>query len=582
MDKKHIGLYTTIDRKPLYDRILGRFYYLEWSSPESLSLEEVLKEWKSGRVDVAILDDRCITSEEAQDLVISYGQLATSDYARLVLIFDGKRDSEDIFLYQLVSIADIKDMIITSLGHTLENDLIKRIERPARNMDVSHWKITDKKMLKKKKSKHSFFGNLFSRGSKSKKKVNVQIQEVPALPAFEDPSAFAQEPIVVEPVSAKPSEALSKDILNENIEPPRPLWQVDSHEVAPDESEFDITNYLPEYENNSFDLVDREISPTLESENQVPEVNEKPYVTSDFPQEEEQMNKEVHKMTPEDKNTSIGARNLWFGGDKKAQEVSHEESVSEHVIQVPVAKHVVCVGGARSGVGCTHTTFALAFEFARRGARVAVALYSKDTFERTCALFNGEENARKEFFAIENPFAIDVYQWEEERAHGDEYDVVVCDCGVVGYSDSDHNSPSRFFSRSKTPVLILGGSPWDMLTNQTIIERFDKTFLLNAAYFCFGASSALATNFVEFITTLTGGDDKAVRLRKLPYRSELFFETTDFSRNYSFITKPILEKLENITPDEFKQTPKSTRQNRNRSRRRKGQEHKDVQVAQSA
>ncbi|MBQ9002141.1 MAG: hypothetical protein IJ087_09840 [Eggerthellaceae bacterium] len=157
------GVYTTEERREAYDSTLAGRWQLDVRTAPACGLVDALESWTAAGIPVAVVDDAALAGLEDESALLGWAATATSASPRLVMVFDGTRDAEDAFLYQLVSTAGVLDLVVTSVGDTMAGTLPARMERPAKLMDVAHWKTMDRRKLKRrgpKGGKAGFTGRL--------------------------------------------------------------------------------------------------------------------------------------------------------------------------------------------------------------------------------------------------------------------------------------------------------------------------------------------------------------------------------------------------------------------------------------
>lgn len=147
------GVYTTQERRGAFEALLGARWRLDVRTGDQCGPVEALESWAAAGIAVAVIDDRALAGSDDEAALLGWAETATSSAPRPVMVFDGSRGAEDAFLYQLVSTAGVLDLVVTSVGDTMAETLPARMERPARLMDVVHWKTADKRKLKRRDAK---------------------------------------------------------------------------------------------------------------------------------------------------------------------------------------------------------------------------------------------------------------------------------------------------------------------------------------------------------------------------------------------------------------------------------------------
>lgn len=147
------GVYTTDERRGVFEALLGARWRLDVRTGSQCGPVEALESWTAAGIAVAVVDDSALAGPADEAALLGWANAATSAAPRPVVVFDGTRGAEDAFLYQLVSAADVKDLVVTSVGDTMAETLPARMERPARLMDVAHWKTADRRKLKRRDAK---------------------------------------------------------------------------------------------------------------------------------------------------------------------------------------------------------------------------------------------------------------------------------------------------------------------------------------------------------------------------------------------------------------------------------------------
>ncbi|MBQ9041289.1 MAG: hypothetical protein IJ111_00575 [Eggerthellaceae bacterium] len=152
------GIYTTGARSASFEGILGGRWRLDVRTDGGEGPIAALESWTAAGIPVAVVDDSALSGSEDEAALLGWARASTAASPRLVMVFDGTRGAEDPFLYQLVSSADVKDLVVTTVGDTLSETLPERMERPARLMDAAHWKTADKRKLKRRDGKGALPG----------------------------------------------------------------------------------------------------------------------------------------------------------------------------------------------------------------------------------------------------------------------------------------------------------------------------------------------------------------------------------------------------------------------------------------
>ena len=147
------GVYTTEAKRRSFEEMLGGRWMLDVRTEADCGLLDALGSWTAAGIAVAVIDDCALAGPPDEAALLEWAAFATSAAPRPVMVFDGTRDVEDAFLYQLVSTAGVLDLVVTSVGDTLAETLPARVERPAKLMDVAHWKTADKRKLKRRDAK---------------------------------------------------------------------------------------------------------------------------------------------------------------------------------------------------------------------------------------------------------------------------------------------------------------------------------------------------------------------------------------------------------------------------------------------
>lgn len=144
------GVYTTEERRGAFESLLGTRWRLDVRTGAQCGPVEALESWTAAGIAVAVIDDCALEGPADEAALLDWAARATSAAPRPVMVFDGTRGAEDAFLYQLVSTAGVLDLVVTSVGDTMAETLPARMGRPAKLMDVAHWKTADKRKLKRK------------------------------------------------------------------------------------------------------------------------------------------------------------------------------------------------------------------------------------------------------------------------------------------------------------------------------------------------------------------------------------------------------------------------------------------------
>lgn len=144
------GVYTTEERRGVFEALLGPRWRLDVRTSGQCGPVEALESWTAAGIAVAVVDDSALSGPADEVALLGWAARATSAAPRPVVVFDGTRGPEDDFLYQLVSTAGVLDLVVTPVGDTMAETLPDRMARPARLMDVAHWKTADRRKLKRK------------------------------------------------------------------------------------------------------------------------------------------------------------------------------------------------------------------------------------------------------------------------------------------------------------------------------------------------------------------------------------------------------------------------------------------------
>ncbi len=134
---------------------------------------------------------------------------------------------------------------------------------------------------------------------------------------------------------------------------------------------------------------------------------------------------------------------------------------------------ILAVASTANGLGCTALSLHLANELADLGMTVAVAMASKRDLNRMVAGMSEEMQTVHECGHRWRGF--DVYFWDDERKFGDEYEVVVADCGKLDLTDTTPNSPANLFlNKADQKVLLFGGAPWILQAPLELMQRVSR------------------------------------------------------------------------------------------------------------
>ena len=145
---ERLAIVTSEERKPLFEGLgIGR--EAVWETKEGLPVGEALARAAEAGTDVAIVDDAARGGSDALEQELLDWAAGGADL-RVVFVADESRDTDDPYLFQLVSKAGIKDLVVPSAGHTLEATLPKRVAEPSRAEEYSWWATGDRRLLKRK------------------------------------------------------------------------------------------------------------------------------------------------------------------------------------------------------------------------------------------------------------------------------------------------------------------------------------------------------------------------------------------------------------------------------------------------
>lgn len=439
------GIYTTGARSASFEAILGGRWRLDVKTDGGEGPIAALESWTAAGIPVAVVDDCALLGAEDEAALLGWARAATAASPRLVMVFDGTRGAEDPFLYQLVSTADVKDLVVTTVGDTMSETLPARMERPARLMDAAHWKTADKRKLKRRDGKGAtpglaarlgLFGGRAKEGGKEKEGGGRNGGN--AMPR--EP----ETPLAGDAAAARPSAA---ELL-----------------LAPSS----------------------------------------------------------------------------FGSAMRRED-------GEVALSSPSACMIVAVGAASRGIGCTHLSCALALELGGKGIETCCAVYSPATFDAMRRALAPDAKRSDEFrFG-----GVTFYTWDAQRAHSDEYDCVVCDCGRVDYPDDDQDSPASLFRRAGFQAMLVSGAPWLLEESSAAIAARDRDSLAGITWFTVSAGPLVCTNIAAAIAQASGATRAEVC--PVPYRPDLLCGDRSRYEDYAALLDEVVEagRVAKLAPEEF-------------------------------
>lgn len=295
---------------------------------------------------------------------------------------------------------------------------------------------------------------------------------------------------------AKPSQVMndSDDKNAEDQEEERVFSAEDYSEEATEEKNIEEQDILEEYDESA--LIDSGYIPPLPSKNSnntrkssaslVKEENEQ-YIYSDI-------------LPSKPKH----ARPIVYG---------------EHIVHIkgPSAPTMISVAALRNGVGCTHLTCMLGAEIANDGLLTSVALRTRADFHRMFDALSDAVKINNTCFRWNN---CDFYFWGDQRDYCRDYDVVVCDCGVIDLLETDPFSRAMTFKRSKTKVMLVSGAPWDIHDMPDLFEKYRADEVLSWIFALYNVEQEVASSFKSLLSDL--GNKEFTNLFNVPMRTDVF------------------------------------------------------------
>lgn len=237
----------------------------------------------------------------------------------------------------------------------------------------------------------------------------------------------------------------------------------------------------------------------------------------------------------------------------------------------PVAKKTLAVAAVAHGLGATHTALALASELARRKVKVCAVMANEEDFG---ALAGASDDFKPVNGCGVRWRGCDIYGWTNQHAFADDYDVAVVDCGVLDFEDENPSSPANFFLNADEKLMLLGGTPWNMLKLAELMNALGTEALQG---WSFGGAWLIRERALELknlLANLLGNE--SIELWEVPSRPWLF-DNEQFGNSaerYGTILKLAApDEFENVTPSE-NYAPKKGRSNRNRGKKKQGQNDK--------
>ncbi len=237
----------------------------------------------------------------------------------------------------------------------------------------------------------------------------------------------------------------------------------------------------------------------------------------------------------------------------------------------PVAKKTLAVAAVAHGLGATHTALALASELARRKVKVCAVMANEEDF---AALAGASDDFEPVNGCGVRWRGCDIYGWTDQHAFADDYDVAVVDCGVLDFEDENPSSPASFFLNADEKLMLLGGTPWNMLKLAELMNALGTEALQGWSFGGAWLVRERALELKNLLANLLGNE--SIELWEVPGRPWLF-DNEQFGNSaerYGMILKLAApDEFENVTPSESYAAKKS-RSNRNRGKKKQGQNDK--------
>ena len=216
-------------------------------------------------------------------------------------------------------------------------------------------------------------------------------------------------------------------------------------------------------------------------------------------------------------------------------------------LSCPSARSIVAVGAASRGIGCTHLTCALALELAGKGVETSCAIYNRATFDAMRRAL-APDAQRADEFAFGG---VSFYTWDRQRAHSDEHDCVVCDCGVVDDPDDDQDSPASLFRRASYQAMLVSGAPWFLEKSSAAIAARDYESISAVTWFTVSAGPLVSANIAAAIAQASGKGRAEVH--PVPYRPDLMCGDGSRYSDYAALLDGVVEagSRAKLSPEEF-------------------------------
>lgn len=504
-----LGIYTVEDRKKRVGDLLGTGAAegAMWALAPDLGPAEALSGMVSEGAKTVIVDDAALMAQEApqaaaEELVEA---LAGEMPSRIVFLSE-QRDAEDPLIYQLVSECKVVDLAIASAGHDLEGSLPEMARKASPAAASAHWLTEDRAKLRGKRRS----GRKRRRG-KGYKPRDI-LTEALGAKGEEEAMLHLEEPAEEENAEADPvkEESMEADPIEKETVEERPAEMEGGRQE-------DATAHEPE---------------------QV-EARE----AGEVAPEPEQC--EADEPAPDKKRS--GAAALMQAALDSGLTAPNRAEDPESELTCPTAREIYAVGAASRGIGCTQLACAAAMELARAGAAAACAIWDPATFDdfRRAVAPSSKRSDRFEFAGVV------FYRWEAERPDADLYDVVVCDCGVVGYPDDDPNSPAALHARAASRAVIVSAAPWLLQEASDAITSRKPESVADTDWFVASAGNGMVGSIRDAAVQAASG--RSVEVRPAPWRPELMTGDKSRLKEYGPTLLSMRDRVlgRNVTPEEF-------------------------------